>query len=195
MFATVVPPSASLLVRGGLRSVAAGRVLVRGEHSRDVHDAQGPSEAQSERPPRRGRYLGDLYHLCAQEVSFQNNTLRGARRRRRTLPAAAPQPREASNKCHHGSGQTRRCVRVILRAARSDRALDSPPTCPRSRSSRSAIAGGGSSSTSEGEGCPRAPAGGRSPGSFTLASARAQGGALRLVPACIRFRQHSTTVP
>ena len=78
MFATVVPSSPSLLVRGGLRSVAAGRVLVRGEHSRDVHDAQGPSEAQSERPPRRGRYLGGLYHLCAQEVSFQNNTLRGA---------------------------------------------------------------------------------------------------------------------
>ena len=78
----------------------------------------------------------------------------------------------------------------ISRAARSYRALDSPPTWPRFRSSRSAIAGGGSSSTSEGEGCPRAPAGGRSPGA--LASARAQGGTLRLVPACIRIRQHST---
>ena len=40
MFATVLLPSPSLLVRGGLRSVAAGRVLVRGEHSRDVQDAQ-----------------------------------------------------------------------------------------------------------------------------------------------------------
>ena len=162
-------------------------------------------QARPKASDRRG--VDAIWGICTtsvQGISFQNSTLRGARRRRTSLPAAAPQPRETSNKRvagaaplqgHHGSGQTRRCVRVILRAARSYRALDSSPTCPRSRSSRSAIAGGGSSSTSEVEGCPRAPAGGRSPGSFTLASARAQGGALRLVPACIRFRQHSTTVP
>jgi hypothetical protein len=39
--------------------------------------------------------------------------------------------------------QTRWCVRVGLRAARSSRAADSPLTCSRSRSSRSASAGGG----------------------------------------------------
>jgi hypothetical protein len=34
MFATAVPPSPRLLVRGGLRSVAAGRVLARGTRTR-----------------------------------------------------------------------------------------------------------------------------------------------------------------
>ena len=63
MFATVVPTSESLLVRGGLRSVAAGRVLVRGEHSRDVHDAQGPRPKASDR-----RGVNAIWGICTTSV-------------------------------------------------------------------------------------------------------------------------------
>ena len=216
MFATVVAPSPGLLVRGGLHSVAAGRVLVRGEHSRDVHDVAGPSEAQGERPLRRlhqrqvqrGRYAlqslapGEGEIKIFAEGKGQEAVRRGGRDAR---PAGARRParrrvqrgprggRVAINPAragHYGPGQTRRCVRVILRAARSSRALATDLL--------SLLAAGAGLAfefnfDDEGEDGPPAPTGGRCPGA--LAAARVQGEAQRIFPACVRDGQSSKTIP
>ena len=121
-------------------------VCSRGEHARDVHKGQGPKRATTAAwtlsggsvPPLRKKFASRTT-LCAELAAGVGPCLRQPLNRReawnKRVAGAAPL------QGHHGSGQTRRCVRVILRAARSYRALDSPPTCPRSRSSRSAIAG------------------------------------------------------